>query len=111
MNTPLLFGFRHALYTVHPTFEFQLTVNIFAFNPKDNLFESTNFVTTRRNMFDFPALWLRIHGVHAHELTRKDRGLITSCTRANFHNDIFCVHWVLWKKCNEELLLKHGYRR
>ena len=69
---------------MRPRLELQLAVDVASFDAGDDFFKTTVFSGALVHHFHPPAFALGEFGVHAEQVARKNRRLITACTRANF---------------------------
>ena len=75
---------REALYAMRAGLEFELAVNIFTLNSRDNFFETAMVAWTLVEHLDAPALVFSEAVVHAEQVAGEYRGFVPSGSRTNF---------------------------
>ena len=85
------FGLGNPLHTMHARLKFHGAIYICTRYLHDDFFESTCSTFTQINNTHFPPLAFAVFGVHPIQVSSKNRCLVPTCTRAEFHNDVFRV--------------------
>ena len=91
-------GYRHTLHAVHAALVFQETVSVRSLNLADHFFQSTLLGLTRVDDVYTQAVALCVALVHAEEVTRKERRLVTSGAATDLHDYVLAVVRVLGKQ-------------
>ena len=91
MDPSACLGFRHTLHTVHAAFIFKARVSTVTFNHKADFFVSAKLGFTGVDYFHMPAAALGVKSIHSCKHACKQRGFISACAAANFHNNVFGI--------------------
>ncbi len=106
VDTPLRFGDRNALDAMHARLELHLRVHLVALDAKRHFLESTGVAPVRVDLLDLPLLELGVAGVHAVQVAREDRGLVTAGATSDLHDDVLLVVRVARQHHHLEFVLK-----
>ena len=88
---------------MHAALVFQLGIDFFALNGRDDFFHATDRRRGAFQNFDAPALRLCIARVHAEKLPRKKRSFVSTGSRTNFDDYVLLVIWVFGDQQNLEV--------
>ena len=106
MDAAARFGLGNALHTVYAAFELQYGIGALAVHHKLHFLHAADSGFINVYEFGLPVTRLDVVDVHAVQLGREKRRLITACARTDFDDNILLVKRVLRKKQNLHLLLQ-----
>ena len=106
MHASLGLRHRHSLHAMNTGFIFERAIYIHTRHVEDDLFVSSGSAFGERRNGVFESLDFKILGVHAEEVSGKDRRLVTSCTAANLHHHILSVFGILRQELQLQLFLQ-----
>ena len=91
VDTTLGLGFRYTLYAMATGLELETGICTRAFDTHNDFLVTTMLPGTLTDGFQFPAMLFGITGIHAEQVTGKQRSFITPGPGANFQKDILFV--------------------
>ena len=97
MDAALGLGGRDALNAVDTRLVFHKTEDLLTGDFDDDFGESTCLRGCRVEVLIFPVALLGVALIHAHHLTGKNRGFVTTCTRADLEQCIAVLGLVTGK--------------
>ena len=105
VDPALAFGFRHALHPMDARLVFQARIASAA-DAANRLFATAQLGFGRGKDLALPALRLRVAQIHAHQLGRKQCGLVAARARPDFQNHVFVVVFVFGQQHELDALFR-----
>ncbi len=91
MDTPLAFGFRDALDTMHARFKFQPGIRAVAADLEHDFLAAAQLGHILAEDLGGPAALFGVHCIHAPKRVRKQCAFLASRAATDFHNHVFIV--------------------
>ncbi len=116
MDTAAAFGLRHPLHTMHAGLVLKPGIRPLSVHDEHHLLETAEPGLVEGHQLCPPAPTLRVAGVHAVQLRRKEGRLLTAGTAPDLQDDVFIVIFILrqqqkTKLLGQTLLLALGLRQ
>ncbi len=107
VDAALRLGGRNSLHAMHAGLELHLREHLVAADAEGDLLEAARVALARVDLVDLPLLQLGVARVHAVQVAREDRRLVTAGARPDLDDDVLVVVRVAREEHDLELVLEH----